>query len=140
MALELGSLRRAIDSLDRSLQATEFSSEFETFNPLVQETLRAGVVQNFEVAYEQCWKMMKRWIETNVSTEAVDGVTRRELFRQAAEQKLLADVDEWMSFHQTRNLTSHTYDVETANDAYHDAVSFLPLAKALFARLEANND
>lgn len=140
MSLELGSLRKAVDSLERALQATEFSSEFESFSPIVQETLRAGVVQNFEVAYEQCWKMMKRWIETNVSAEAADGVTRRELFRQSAEQKLIADVDEWMLFHQTRNLTAHTYDAETANDAYHDAVGFLPLAKQLLARLEAKND
>jgi len=140
MALELISLRKAIESLDRSLQATEFSNDFSSFPPIVQETLHSGVIQNFEVAYEQAWKMMKRWIETNVGAEAADGVTRRELFRLAAEQKLIDDVDEWMTFHQTRNMTSHTYDLETANDAYTDAVAFLPLVKDLLARLEAKND
>jgi nucleotidyltransferase substrate binding protein (TIGR01987 family) len=140
MALELISLRKAIESFDRSLQATEFSADFPSFAPVVQETLRSGVIQNFEVAYEQAWKMMKRWIETNVGAEAADGVTRRELFRLAAEQKLIDDVDEWMTFHRTRNTTSHTYDLETANDAYTDAVAFLPLVKVLLARLEARND
>lgn len=140
MALELISLRKAIESLDRSLQATEFSNDFSSFSPIVQETLHSGVIQNFEVAYEQAWKMMKRWIETNVGAEAADGVTRRELYRLAAEQKLINDVDEWMTFHQTRNMTSHTYDLETANDAYNDAVAFLPLVKDLLARLEAKND
>ena len=140
MALELISLRKAIEALDRALQATEFSDEFASFSSIVQETLHSGVIQNFEVAYEQAWKMMKRWIEANVGAEAADGVTRRELFRLAAEQKLIDDVDEWMSFHQTRNITSHTYDLETANDAYNDAVAFLPLVKDLLARLEAKND
>lgn len=140
MALELISLRKAIESFDRSLQATDFSDDFSSYAAIVQETLRSGVIQNFEVAYEQAWKMMKRWIETNVGAGSADGVSRRELFRLAAEQKLIDDVDEWMSFHQTRNMTSHTYDLETANGAYHDAVAFLPLAKELLARLEARND
>jgi hypothetical protein len=26
------------------------------------ETTRSGVVQNFEVAYEQSWKVMRRWM------------------------------------------------------------------------------
>ncbi len=109
-------------------------------DPALLETLRAGVVQNFEVAYEQCWKMMKRWIETNVSFDAADGVSRRELFRQAAEQKLIDDVDEWMGVHEVRNRTSHTYNPDTANEAYKAAVSFGPLAKGLLARLEERND
>lgn len=140
MALVLVSLRKAIESFDRSLQATEFSDEFPSLAPIVKETLQAGVIQSFEVAYEQAWKMMKRWIETNLGADTADGVSRRELFRMAAEQKLIDDVDVWMSFHQTRNMTSHTYDLETANDAYSDAVSFLPLVKDLLVRLEARND
>lgn len=140
MALVLASLRKAIETFERSLQATEFSDEFPSLAPIVQETLRAGVIHRFVVVYEQSWKMMKRWIETNVGADTADGVSRRELFRLAAEQKLIDDVDEWMSFHQTRNMTSHTYDLETANGAYSDAVAFLPLVKDLLARLEARND
>lgn len=140
MALELISLRKAIESFDRSLQATEFSDAFSSYAPIVQETLHSGVIQSFEVAYEQAWKMMRRWIETNVGAGTADGISRRELFRLAAEQNLIDDVDEWMSFHQTRNMTSHTYDLETANDAYNDAVAFLPRVKELLVRLEARND
>ena len=46
-------------------------------------TIAAGVIQNFAFTYELCWKFMKRWIEENVNSEIVDGVTRRELFRKA---------------------------------------------------------
>ena len=67
------------------------------------------------------------------------GVTRRELFRLAAEQRLIDDVEEWMSYHQTHNLTAHAYDEDTANDAYRGAVQFLALAKDFVQSLEARN-
>ncbi len=138
--LDLGSLRKAIDALDRSLIVTARSPDFDTLGQDMRETLRAGVIQSFEIAYEQSWKMMRRWIETNVGSESVDGVTRRELFRRAAEERLIDDVEAWMLFHFTRNLTSHTYDEDTAQEAYEKAVGFLPLATDLLARLEARND
>lgn len=138
--LELGSLRRAVQALDRALLVTARSPSFAALDPFVQETLRAGVIQCFEVAYEQSWKMMRRWIETNVGAEGVDGVTRRELFRRAAEERLIDDVERWMSYHFTRNLTSHTYDEASAQEAYAQVIGFLPLAEDLLARLEARND
>lgn len=43
-------------------------------------------------------------------------VTRRELFLRAAENRLIDDMDLWMSFHAARNETSHTYDTNTAEE------------------------
>ena len=54
-----------------------------TLPPEIKETVRGGIIQNFEVAYELSWRMMKRWLESNINAETVDGVTRRELVRQA---------------------------------------------------------
>lgn len=105
-----------------------------------QETLRAGVIQNFQVAYEQCWKMMKRWLEHNVSEIQVDGVTRRELFRIAAEHLLIDDVDRWMTFHQARNEMTHTYDGDVAQDVARVAGIFLRQATQFCEQLEARND
>ena len=115
MTLDLSSLERAIDALKRSFNVYDTMSD-ETSD--VMATLRAGAIQNFEVAYEQCWKMMKRWLEINIGSVYVDGVTRRELFRIAAENKLINDVSDWMEYHNSRNLTSHTYDEETAEDVF----------------------
>jgi len=38
--------------------------KLEPISKDMQDTLRAGVIQNFEVAYEQSWKMLQRWIKT----------------------------------------------------------------------------
>ncbi len=138
MALELESLRKAIGALERSLRVAEEQADGGDVD--LVETLCAGVVQNFEVAYEQSWKMMKRWLETNVSPVEVDGVARRQLFRLCHENRLIDDVDAWMAFHKSRNETSHTYDAETAKDVFKVAGDFLPEASDVLARIAERND
>lgn len=138
MALELTSLKKAIEALDRSLRVAK-EQEGCSDEDLI-ETLRAGVVQNFEVAYEQTWKMMKRWLEMNVGAVEVDGVTRRHLFRLCHENRLIDDVEVWMAFLKARNETSHTYDAKTAADVFKVAGEFLPAASDVLARIDARND
>lgn len=139
MALNLDSLKKSIESLARALQASSDVSTLE-LPQNIQETIRAGVIQNFEVCYEQSWKMMKRWLEENIGSSYVDGVTRRELFRLAFENKLIDDVDRWMDFHKSRNETSHTYDQGTAEEVFSDAELFVTDAKFLLQAIEARND
>lgn len=139
MALNLDSLKKSIESLARALQASSDVSALE-LPQNIQETIRAGVIQNFEVCYEQSWKMMKRWLEENIGSSYVDGVTRRELFRLAFENKLIDDVDRWMDFHKSRNETSHTYDQGTAEEVFSDAELFVTDAKFLLQAIEARND
>ena len=137
MALELDSLKKAIGALERSLRV---AGEHSAGDADLVETLRAGVVQNFEVAYEQTWKMMKRWLEMNTSPVDVDGVTRRQLFRLCHESRLIDDVDVWMAFHKSRNETSHTYNAKTADDVFSVAKGFLPAASDVYSRISERND
>ncbi len=136
VTLDLASLQNTIAGLRRALSV---AAELES-NPGVtgdlQETVRSGVIQNFEIAYEVAWKMMKRWIENNVSAEAVDGVSRRELFRWAAQSHLIGDVDRWMRFHGARNQSTHIYQEAIAVGVYETAAEFLPEAEALLQALE----
>ncbi|DAB38299.1 MAG TPA: nucleotidyltransferase [Sulfuricurvum kujiense] len=139
MALVLTNFLKAIEALERSLQADADASILSLSND-IRESIRAGVIQNFEVCYEQSWKMMKRWIENHIGSSYVDGVTRRELFRVAAENRLIADVELWMGFHSSRNETSHTYDQATANEVFADAKPFLVEVKSLFDAIQSRND
>ena len=139
MALILTNFLKAIEALERSLKADEDAIHLALSSEII-ESIRAGVIQNFEVCYEQAWKMMKRWIENHIGSSYVDGVTRRELFRVAAENRLITDVELWMGFHSSRNETSHTYDQATANEVFSDAKPFLAEVKSLFDIIQSRND
>jgi nucleotidyltransferase substrate binding protein, HI0074 family len=138
MKLDFTSLEQSTLALRRVLDET--TAQMATFSPTIQDAVKAGVIQHFEVAYEQCWKTMKRWLENNINPEAVDGVSRRELFRIAAESQLISDVDMWMVFHKGRNETSHTYDNATADDVYSIASAFAPQAELFLKTICARND
>jgi nucleotidyltransferase substrate binding protein (TIGR01987 family) len=105
-----------------------------------QEVIKAGVIQNFEFTYELCWKFMKRWLEENMGAAYVDGVTRRELFRLSTESKLIADVDQWMEYHEARNETSHTYDQDAADEIFQVAKTFFSDAQKFTKSIEEKND
>ena len=84
--------------------------------------------------------MIKRWLEENIGSTYVDGVSRRELFRLAAESRLITNVDRWMDYHNARNSTSHTYDEEAAQRVFEEATEFTYDVKKLLMTLEARND
>lgn len=140
MPLELGSLRQAVSALQAVLSRSHDGQLMASLDPITQQAIRAGVIQHFEIAYELSWKFMKRWLEINVSPTTVDGVTRRELFRQAAEHKLIQDVDAWMAHHYARNQTSHTYDAAVADDVFRAVHPFSVDVAKLLATLEMNSD
>ena len=73
MKLDLSSLKKAIVSLEKAINSYQVLCGNSTLTEADIETVKAGVIQNFEVTCEQCWKFMKRWIEENVSAGVVMG-------------------------------------------------------------------
>ncbi|MBI5017522.1 MAG: nucleotidyltransferase substrate binding protein [Deltaproteobacteria bacterium] len=136
--LDLTRLRKAVGSLGRSIEAAR--THMDSLSEDMKETVRAGVIQNFEVACEQSWKFIQRRIRENrTSDEAEHARSRRELFRLAARFGLLRDPVPWFEYGDARNLTSHTHNEAEALTAYRIAQRFLDDAKALLARLEQDD-
>ena len=104
------------------------------------DVIRAGVIQNFELTYELSWKFMKRWLEINFSSVYVDGLPRKELFRMAAESRLITQVSKWFRYHELRNETVHAYDEKKANEVFESTKDFLQDARELLSNLEKKND
>jgi len=140
MPLELSRLKKATTSLELLLSRVQDSDLMGSLDEVTRYGLRAGVILNFEFTYELCWKSLKLWLEENIGSTYVDGVTRRELFRYGAENRLIDDVDFWMDFHRSRNMTSHTYHVSVADDVFEAAALFSKEAIRFLAALEARND
>lgn len=124
MAFQTTALAKALNSLRSATQQP------------VNEYIRDSVIKRFEYSYELAWKLMKRFLETEVVV-AADLSTRRELFRVAQQNGLITDIDEWMDFHRARNETTHTYNETTAQDVYNTALRFLPEAERLLNEIDA---
>ncbi len=140
MPLELDSLRNSIKALTDLLAVSENDARMGQLSDVERNGIRSGVIQNFEVTYELCWKLMARWLNTYINPEIADGVTRRQLFRLAAENRLIPDVDLWMQHHEARNATAHIYDEERAMMVYKATREFAHDAQRLLQALEARND
>jgi nucleotidyltransferase substrate binding protein (TIGR01987 family) len=135
MALDLSSLRKAVNSLQHALKIASTQAGTDS-----EDVIRAGVIKNFEFTYELCWKFIKRWLEKNSPEADLDGLTRKELFRIAAEKHLINDVEPWFKYHAARNETSHTYDSAKAEAIFAAAKLFAADAQALLKELEKRND
>lgn len=137
MTLDLTSLQKGIAALSRALGTLADTSEASEVTPAIRETLQGGVIQAFEFTYELCWKFIRRWLAMNISPEAVSGISRRQLFRMAAEHGLIEDWSRWMAYHEARNLTVQTYDQDVAEKVVMVARTFLADAEALLKALQA---
>ena len=138
--LDLSALRDAVGSLEDGLEVASNSDWFNAQSSKVQNTLIAGVIQNFEFVYEISIKMVKRQIEAeSASPDEVDETNFREVLRVAAEKGLIADVEAWFKYRKMRNITAHTYDHEKAQQVYQDTLIVIGDARALLHKLEVRN-
>jgi nucleotidyltransferase substrate binding protein (TIGR01987 family) len=79
-------------------------------NSNLSEAERGGLIQFFEMAFELSWKLLKDYL----TGEGYEIKSPREAFKQAFQAGLIADGGDWLTALEDRNLTSHTYDEETA--------------------------
>lgn len=93
----LGQLRSAVE-----LRQTRDLSELE----------QQGLIQAFEFTHEMAWKVMKDYLR---SLGAENIVASRDSTRAAFAAELLVDGEAWMNMIEGRNLSSHTYNLDTAN-------------------------
>ena len=131
--LDITSLKNAVSALGTSI---ETYNEFADKSEKLKDTLRSGVIQNFEVAYELCWKFMKKWMEINVSSTILMETTRREFYKLAKQYGLIGNFEDWWLFHDSRNKTSHIYNGATAEEVYDNALMFLEIAKKFVCDME----
>lgn len=137
--LELEALENSILALENSIEVYKRIVNDNKNDKKLIDALRSGVIQNFEVAFEQSWKFIVRWLNENISYGIAQGITKKELFRLAGEHLLIDDVSKWIYFKDLRNQTSHIYSKTTANEVLKSALQFLPYVKYLLKRLKEHN-
>ena len=71
-----------------------------------------GLIQSFEYTHEMAWNTMKDFLEER-GVQNLYG--SKDATREAFKAGLIKNGDVWMDMIKSRNLTSHTYNEETAS-------------------------
>ncbi len=97
--------RRALVQLQKAvvLRQTRELSELE----------QQGLIQAFEFTHELAWKGMKDYLRS-LGMDTV--LASRDSTRAAFAAELIADGEAWMDMILARNLSTHTYNLDTANN------------------------
>ncbi|MEW5827547.1 MAG: nucleotidyltransferase substrate binding protein [Chloroflexota bacterium] len=76
-----------------------------------------GLIQAFEFTHELAWNTLKDFLEERGSEKLYGS---RDVTRAAFKAELIENGQAWMQMIKSRNLTSHTYDEETAANIVSD--------------------
>lgn len=107
---------------------------FKALSQPKNEFTRDAVIQRFEYTFELCWKFIKRTLKDQAGIEEFNSI--KNLFRDAARLNIIQDTTSWFKYLEARNLTTHTYNEETAEETYRVAKEFAPDAEKLLTELE----
>jgi len=72
---------------------------------------KQGVIQAFEFTHELAWNVLNYYLEDQ-GEQAIRG--SKDATRAAFKVALISDGELWMAMIQSRDISSHTYDEETA--------------------------
>jgi nucleotidyltransferase substrate binding protein (TIGR01987 family) len=86
-----------------------------------------GLIQGFEFTHELAWNVLKDYLEEQ---GFVGIIGSKNATREAFNNALIADGQSWMDMIKARNLTSHTYNTDIAQDIATDILQrFYPAFK-----------
>jgi nucleotidyltransferase substrate binding protein (TIGR01987 family) len=97
------------------------------------DVVRDGVIQRFEFTYELAWKATKVILE---QSGVMDANSPKAVIREAYAQRLITDEDIWLNIISDRNLTSHVYKEEMADEIVNRISSlYLSAFKELYQKI-----
>ena len=117
MAVSIEELKKASDSLKYALS--------EPYSDIVRD----AAIQRFEFCTELAWKVLRKKMGSS-------SVAPKAIVREAAQQGLIENPVQWIRYIDARNLTSHTYNEDTARQVFEIVKNFLPDLEQLLPKLE----
>lgn len=111
-------------ALAKMSEAIDIVAEKYNWQDSIDELLKEGLIQRFEYTHELAWKVMKDYEEYQ-GYNNIRG--SRDAIRLALQIGIIED-KEWLETIEDRNLTSHNYDEEVAEDVFISIVNdYYPL-------------
>ena len=120
--------KQRFDNYQCALQALTEAVELESQRPL-SRLEQQGLIQGFEFTHELAWNVLKDYLEEQ---GFVGLVGSKNATRTAFKNDLIGDGEAWMDMIKARNLSSHTYNTETAEGIAEDILGrFYPAFTAM---------
>ena len=117
--------QQRFQNFSRSFLLLEQSTELKSPNIIE----RAGMIQFFEIAFEQSWKVLKDFLEE----EGFTVKSPRDAIKTAFQYDFIDNADIWLEALKDRNLTTHTYDEEIAERVENNIKHrYYPILKSLY--------
>ncbi|PCJ83772.1 MAG: nucleotidyltransferase [Flavobacteriales bacterium] len=122
--------QQRFSNYNKALKQLEKFVEKEQLNELEEQ----GLIKAFEYNYELAWKTLQDLLREK-GYEDIAGP--KPVIRQSFQDGYITDGEGWMKMVQSRNLTSHTYNQETADEIAENIIgTYVGLFIALRQRLE----
>jgi nucleotidyltransferase substrate binding protein (TIGR01987 family) len=112
----LAKLKQSVDYIRHELLPDEdTTSEVEEPDVVLNEMIKEGLIQRFGYTHELAWNTMKDYADYQ-GIQNIGG--SRDATREAFQMNLIKDAHVWMEMIKSRNLTTHTYNKDVADDIY----------------------
>ena len=117
-------------NFNKAFKQLERFNEVESLNEMEQQ----GLIKAFEYTFELAWKTLQDLLKVKGYIEIVGP---RPVIEQSFQDGYISDGNGWMRMHKSRNLTSHTYDEQTAEEIIENICNeYYDLLRDLILRLE----
>lgn len=110
--------KQRFDNYRRALQTLTEAVKLSQQRPL-SRLEQQGIIQGFEFTHELAWNVLKDYLEEQGYVSIIGS---KNATRQAFKNNLITDGDVWMDMIKARNLSSHTYNIELAENITKDIV------------------
>ena len=108
--IELGSYENALYRLKDSLEKPN------------DEYMRDSVIQRFEFSFELAWKVLKMYLDF-LGRDRYN--SPRECILAGAQVAVIAHPEDWPEYLRARNISTHVYSEDLANEVYNTAKKFI---------------
>jgi len=118
-------LKNYIDILNRCILTLKEAADV----PDIKKDISVvdATVQRFEYTFEASWKLMQGLAKEYKPGEDIKGP--RASIKYAYSMGLIKDCEKWFEFLKIRNLTTHTYNEDSAVELFENVEEFIELVE-----------
>ena len=139
MGIDLTSLECAVRELTGVLR--KYDTDLVQNDAELKKYMRSAAIQSFEYTYSLSLKMIRRYLEMSLDTDAVlSDMTFGGIIREAYKNGIIcSELYIWKEYRKKRGITNHTYDEDRARHVFAGIPEFLKEAQCVLDRLQELN-